>query len=817
MNQIKGYFSSNKKLVARFSRMFWMETIFCLIVLTFSAVSQFYQQKRADEIYGRWTAAYYNVSEQELSELQLNPLFESVGSQTIEGELIRKKTQTIENDGSKKDIEVEQSFGSIGIADPSFFEMAGLKLKAGQLPQKENEIAMEAAVLDGMAISYETGQPIELTIRKENPKDREDFEEITKTYVLSGILENYSSTWSSNGNLIHSFVSQPIASKRIQNKKNIIAFIEPKKGYEETVDTKSTEDHIVETNINRLLSRDPFSSGNMPITLSILLSFLLLTILQAETLFVWIWKRRQELRLLRTFGIHKKALIQNVLTMLFKACRIPYLILLLALAVLIPLQYLPALILYVFLLQSLVLIAAAILINQVPLLKKNPKKKKQKTKTVSKKITAQETSRRFLSQHKWIYRLQIFCLICLQAGLLYFGNQIITSIGLLNLRGTDYFLQGRSVSYLRESEPASDPVYGIINDPIPAEILDSLHQWTDIEIVHTFRTIPTVKMSWNNIQESFLYESKDRQGIIVNSWNIHENEDGQIYFYPLIWMINDPETIEQLKKADIEGVVDWENWKNGKEAILYLPKFRIADSKESGEIGPALDGVVDSSIQPGDLVILEKDDDRYEIPVNGILRDLDSNFPSFAGGTPYDLIVYGDEIDTVNINLKDIRNQVPVEMELSKLAAENGLQFMNQASINEQARQSLKISIILNLFSALILLSVLIVILQLSRITVKTETDQYLALLKRIGLPKRYGEKIVAGVGGRLLAGTVILEMVVTFLYLYSLLHNGWVLNGLLKFGVYAGMVLIFVFIMAAYEFEITNLKRNKKLNGSME
>ena len=91
MNQTKGYFSSNKKLVRKFSRMFWIETLFCLVVVTFSALSQFYQQKQADETYGRWTAAYYDISENDLSELKLNPLFETVGAQTIEGTLVQKK------------------------------------------------------------------------------------------------------------------------------------------------------------------------------------------------------------------------------------------------------------------------------------------------------------------------------------------------------------------------------------------------------------------------------------------------------------------------------------------------------------------------------------------------------------------------------------------------------------------------------------------------------------------------------------------------------------------------------------------------------
>lgn len=803
MKQVKGYFSSNKKLVARFSRMFWMETIFCLIVLTFSAVSQFYQQKRADETYGRWMAAYCSLSEHDLSELRQNPLFETVGSQTIEGTLVQKKMQIIENEGSKEKIEVEQPFGSVGIADPEFFEMAGLKLKTGRLPQKENEICMEAAVLDGLGISYETGQPIELSIRKENPEDPEDFEEITKTYSLSGVLENYSSTWSSSGNLIRSFVSQPIPAKRVPNKKNIIAFIEPKKGYEDALNTKPTADRNVETNVNRLLSRDPFSPGNIPVTLCILLSFLFTTILQAESLFVWIWKRRQELRLLRIFGIHKKVLIQNVFAMLFKAGRIPYLILILALAVLIPLRYLPALILYIFLLQILVLIAAGILIRQIPLQKKTSKKKKRKIGNSSQRITVKMASHRFLAQRRWIYRLQIFCLILLQVGGLYFGNQIMVSAIDLHHPDIDYWLMGT---------PAVNSISGETNDPIPADLLNRLDQRTDIEVVHTLRSVHSLKMSWDKMAQSFLYHSEDGQSIL-NDLNIQGNEDGQPFIYPSIWMVHDPETVEQLKKAGIEGAVDWENWKNQKEAILYLPAFRIDSSKGGMVIISSPDGTIDSSIQPGDSVTLEKDDVRYEIPVSGILRNVDSR-SLFFPGKPYDLILYGDEVDTVQISLKDIRNQIPVETGLSKLASQNELQFMNQASINKQRQQSLKTSIVLNVFSALILLSVLIMILQLARIAAKTETGQYLDFLRRIGLPEQNRKKIVSGAGKQLLAGMLIMEIAMTFFGIYFLIYKGSDANYLFKFGVYACLVAILVFVLAVYIFGSGPSKISKKFSS---
>ena len=771
--------------------MFWIETLFCLVVVTFSALFQFYQQKQADETYGRWTAAYYDISENDLSELKLNPLFETVGAQTIEGTLVQKKTQTIESSGPDEEVEIEQQFGSIGIADPSFFEMAGLKLKTGHLPQNENEIAMEAAVLDGMGISYETRQPIELTIQKENPDDRNDFEEITETYVLSGVIENYSSTWSSNGNLIRSFISQPIPSKRIQNQKNIIAFIEPKKGYEDGIDTMSTEDRMIETNVNRLLSRDPFSSGNIPVTLCVLLSFLFLTILQAESLFVWIWKRRQEVRMLRILGVHKKILIQDIFTMLFKACRIPYLILILVLAMLIPLRYLPALIVYVLLLQILVLIAAGVLIYQVPLLKKSPKKKKLKAKIVSKTITAKEISRRFLGRYKWIYRLQIFCLILLQISLLYFGNHILESTYILNETVGDFLIEGA---------PVMDPISAQTNTPIPASVLSTLEQWTDIKLIEKTRTIRNLKTSWENIQDSFLYNPDTQQLDPLRSINIRVDENGNAALYTSIDIIGDPvvadRTIEQLEKEDVIGQVDWENWKKGGEAILYLPKIKMGGDKSAYGLNPALDGKVDKSIQPGDMITLEDNNGvQHQIPVSGILRNYDPKALDFQP-LVYGLIIGGTEIDTLRISLNDIRNQVPVEIALSKMASENNLVFHNNLAENERVEQYHKVQIILNLFTILILFSVLIVILQLSRIMEKEAIDQYLGIFKRIGVSDSYRKQIIAKTRHRLLIILFASEVLITLVNLFLLYRHADRFGAFLPYLILACLILLIFFLL---------------------
>ncbi len=788
MNQTKGYFSSNKKLVRKFSILFWMEVIFCLAVMTFSFVTRTYQQKLADQQYGNWSVAYYGVLEDELSELKHNPVLEAVGTQRINGMVIQKNGET------------EKEFGSIGTADSSFFELANLQLKTGRLPQKENEIAIEAKTLDGMGISYETGQTIELAIRKEDPEDKnsKDTQEITKTFVLSGVLENYTSYWESPGTLIHFFVQEPVGSDE-----SWIAFIEPKRGYEDALKKVSTEDLLVETNTNRILSRNPFSSTNIVPTLCVVLALLFVTVLQIELLLVWIWKRKQELRVLRILGVHQKTLILNVLAMLFKAGRIPYLILIVGLALLIPLQYLLGFVLYLLGLTALVLGAAAAMIRRIPLQKEGTKKKKRRTPVTSKIVTIKEASRRFFSQQKWTYRLQIFCLVLLQTGLLYFGGQIVQSILFLNNPDIDYRIEGL---------PKADPVSHFCTlDPIPDHVLNDLSNWTDVEIRLESRMRHDMKMSWDNIQKSLLYNTEEQQLDPSRHLYIFTAEDGQTELYSSINVIGDSRSLELLKIADLEGEVNWERWKQGKEAIIYLPKMRMINKDVAYGLSAAVDGTIDDSIQLQDLITLEKDGRQYQVPVTGILRSCSPElFREFNPLFIYGLIMSGDEVDSIELGLKDIRNKVPVEIRLSKLASENKLVFRNFASDNERTQRIYQTKIILNLFSGLILFSVLLVILQISRIIAKEKANDYLYLFKRIGVSRKTREMIIIHLNHRMLISSVAIETMITMIYgIFQIRRGGgfFYLTQDLKF---AGYVFLIVILLTAFLFGVRRSKKEE-------
>ena len=495
--------------------------------------------------------------------------------------------------------------------------------------------------------------------------------------------------------------------------------------------------------------------------------------------------------MLRILGVHKKILIQDIFTMLFKACRIPYLILILVLAMLIPWRYLPALIVYVLLLQILVLIAAGVLIYQVPLLKKSPKKKKLKAKIVSKTITVKEISRRFLGRYKWIYRLQIFCLILLQISLLYFGNHILESTYILNETVGDFLIEGA---------PVMDPISAQTNTPIPASVLSTLEQWTDIKLIEKARTIRNLKTSWENIQDSFLYNPDTQQLDPLRSINIRVDENGNAALYTSIDIIGDPvvadRTIEQLEKEDVIGQVDWENWKKGGEAILYLPKIKMGGDRSAYGLHPALDGKVDKSIQPGDMITLEDNNGvQHQIPVSGILRNYDPKALDFQP-LVYGLIIGGTEIDTLRISLNDIRNQVPVEIALSKMASENNLVFHNNLAENERVEQYHKVQIILNLFTIPILFSVLIVILQLSRIMEKEAIDQYLGIFKRIGVSDSYRKQIIAKTRHRLLIILFASEVLITLVNLFLLYRHADRFGAFLPYLILACLILLIFFLL---------------------
>ena len=89
--------------------------------------------------------------------------------------------------------------GSIGYVDKDFLEMSNISMKAGHMPENKNEIAIEAYVLDLLGIDYELDQKVNLDIHMDDSV-------IHREYVLSGVINNYSSSWTTDGTLASFFI-----------------------------------------------------------------------------------------------------------------------------------------------------------------------------------------------------------------------------------------------------------------------------------------------------------------------------------------------------------------------------------------------------------------------------------------------------------------------------------------------------------------------------------------------------------------------------------------------------------------------------------
>ncbi len=145
------------------------------------------EQQRKD-IYGSWHIAVYNSDNSLYKDLRNHGTIKSIGKMTVYGSVLGPDNIAA---------------GAIGSADDNMYRM-GLELLDGRFPAKDNEIAVEMSYLSMLGYSYELGQSIQLKIQSYD-KEGKQVKEIEKTYILSGVLKNYSTIWKTEGNQLVSF------------------------------------------------------------------------------------------------------------------------------------------------------------------------------------------------------------------------------------------------------------------------------------------------------------------------------------------------------------------------------------------------------------------------------------------------------------------------------------------------------------------------------------------------------------------------------------------------------------------------------------
>ena len=161
--------------------------MFTLAIAIFNDSLKKTEERQREPIYGSWHMAAYNTDNTLYQDLLRHGTVQKLGKMNIYGNILG-------NDGSMA--------GVIGSADNNTVSM-GIALLDGHLPVNRNEIAVEMSYLSMLGISYELGQQILLKIQVLDSSGKPL--EIVKTFVLTGVLKNYSSLWKTAGNQLVSF------------------------------------------------------------------------------------------------------------------------------------------------------------------------------------------------------------------------------------------------------------------------------------------------------------------------------------------------------------------------------------------------------------------------------------------------------------------------------------------------------------------------------------------------------------------------------------------------------------------------------------
>lgn len=245
--------------------------------------------------YGAWHAAVYHVGEKE-NTLKENAMVKTAATLTLAG-------TAADNSG--------MILGGIGAADATFLSMGNITLLDGRMPEKENEIAIEASRLIDMGLSYELGQQIPLSVQTADDPSSV----IQQNFTLTGVVKNYTNYWKTNGNTLVSFFITPEKCRQITCDRpgDIHLFLVFKSAFAKNADSLkplcSGKNSFVKNDFVYLMYSDKESNANNP---ALPLIVLLLTGCTAITFLIIsdLTKQRDTFVIMRVLGAEKTQILK---------------------------------------------------------------------------------------------------------------------------------------------------------------------------------------------------------------------------------------------------------------------------------------------------------------------------------------------------------------------------------------------------------------------------------------------------------------------------------------------------------------------------
>ncbi len=155
-----------------------------------------YQIQSAKHRFGNWIVMLYDSNLEENKELKNHPYLNESGKASVDNYVFENSEQT--------DIKV-------GYMTDDFIRIGSISLKSGNMPQNDDEAAIEWDTLLKLNQGTQLGQEIHISVRKGSNQTTETIE---KTYKLTGILNNYTNLWN-GGNYIPGIIVTPCEGENI--------------------------------------------------------------------------------------------------------------------------------------------------------------------------------------------------------------------------------------------------------------------------------------------------------------------------------------------------------------------------------------------------------------------------------------------------------------------------------------------------------------------------------------------------------------------------------------------------------------------------
>jgi len=300
-NMIFTSIKRRKKDISRVSLVAFLAAFFVMVTLLFQDNVDSYQQRENRQNYGDWFLCETTNGSASADYLSSHAYFDKCGIMLTGPQILVGGATTY----------------TLGTADDTMQDIGNIRLREGKMPVNDNEIVMQLNLLANLGLGSNIGQTVTLSYKDSSGK------QITKDYILSGILVDYTDNWINGSTLPAALVSKQCFDEiNVLSSKNYMYHLKS------TVKLNNESKYVdgLSKTVNEKLVFNQYAYeqgiwGDTNAYKEIIIVLVCMSICAiAYTYFSYISKRKTEYYRLRCFGVGKRQLKKLIIYEGMYAC-----------------------------------------------------------------------------------------------------------------------------------------------------------------------------------------------------------------------------------------------------------------------------------------------------------------------------------------------------------------------------------------------------------------------------------------------------------------------------------------------------------------